>query len=209
MIIELNQVSKRFNYDWIFSQLNYSFKSGSVYAVTGHNGSGKSTLLRMIAGHLSPSEGTISYTDSQPISREEIFRQVSVTAPYIDLLDEFTMEETIQFQARLKPFRRQISVSEVMELSGLHAHRGKALRYFSSGMKQRVKNILAVLAESKILIMDEPTSNLDEAGVTWYNELLKEHRDNRLVVIGSNQPREYIHADAVLDLNQFKQRIRQ
>jgi ABC-type multidrug transport system ATPase subunit len=87
----------------------------------------------MIAGHLSPSEGTISYTDSQPISREEIFRQVSVTAPYIDLLDEFTMEETIQFQARLKPFRRQISVSEVMELSGLHAHIGKGVKIFFFG----------------------------------------------------------------------------
>jgi ABC-type multidrug transport system ATPase subunit len=209
MIIELNRVAKRFNYDWIFSQLDYRFESGSVYAITGHNGSGKSTLLRMIAGHLSPSEGSISYLNDQLVSREEIFRQVSVTAPYIDLLDEFTMEETINFQAQLKPFRLQLSVDDVIELSGLKSHRGKALRYFSSGMKQRVKNILAMLAETQILIMDEPTSNLDETGVAWYNELLHAHREHRIIIIGSNQPREYTQAGAILDLNKFKERIKQ
>lgn len=209
MIITLNQVSKRFNYDWIFSQLDYRFETGSMYAVVGHNGSGKSTLLRMIAGHLTPSEGTISYQDQLPLSREEIYRHVSVTAPAIDLFDEFTLEETIRFQAHLKPFRQQLTVADVIELSGLQPHRHKALRYYSSGMKQRVKNVLAVMADTQILIMDEPTSNLDAAGVSWYQDLLAQHASDRIVIIGSNQPREYTQADAVLDINQYKLRIRQ
>ncbi|KRP06173.1 MAG: hypothetical protein ABR95_02165 [Sphingobacteriales bacterium BACL12 MAG-120813-bin55] len=192
MKIQLQGIAKRFNYEWIFQGIDWFFEEGNIYAITGPNGSGKSTLLRIIAGLLTPSEGTIQWTSNgREIAREDIFRQVSVTGPYIELIQEFTLRENIAFHHSMKAFRNDSSVRDVMELTGLEKHANKTLRYFSSGMQQRLKTSLALLADTSIVLLDEPATNLDEAGVDWYIGLLNQHRDGRVVIIASNQEREY------------------
>jgi len=207
MTIQLTGISKRFNYDWIFRGIDTSFSNG-VTSITGPNGAGKSTLLRIIAGYLTPSEGSISYLrNEQEIDRENIFKYVSISAPYIELIQEFTTKEMIQFQMGLKPFRNGLTQDDVLLVSQLENQKNKQIKFFSSGMQQRLKTALAVLADSSILLLDEPTTNFDEKAVKWYDELLMQHLSDRIVLIASNQQREYTRATSALDIAKYKTRV--
>ncbi len=190
--ISLQNIGRRYNRDWIFRGMDYTFTSGESYAVLGPNGSGKSTLLQVLNGSLSPSAGNLLYTlNSQPLAVEEVYRQVSLAAPYLELIEEFTLTEMINFHFQFKALRPGITPKEIIELLGLHSSRNKAIRYFSSGMKQRLKLALAFCADTALLMLDEPTSNLDTQGVNWYHGLVKQFAAGRLTIVGSNQEHEY------------------
>jgi len=204
MKIELRGVSKRFNYEWIFRDLTFDFESGNSYAIIGQNGSGKSTLLKIISGQLSPSEGSVIYTSQKKITAENIYSEVSFTAPYIELVDDFNLTEYLQFHFSFKKVLNGRSQNNLLEISGLQKHRNKSLKTFSSGMKQRVKLVTAILSDTPILLLDEPTSNLDIAGVAWYLQLMEEYKKDRIVIIGSNMEREYHFCNNTLDITDYK-----
>lgn len=203
MQIKLTNLGKRFNYDWIFRNLTFEFIPGKAYAVLGHNGSGKSTLLSLLSGFQLPSEGSVSYTlAGKNIPVEHVYRHLAIAAPYQDLLEEFTLEEVIQFHVRFKPLR-SITPQQLPDILNLQASRHKLVRDFSSGMRQRLKLGLALYTDTPLLLLDEPTTNLDQDGVAWYQEHLNLNRSNRLVLIGSNVPHEYSLCDEQLSINQF------
>jgi ABC-type multidrug transport system ATPase subunit len=203
MQIKLSSLGKRFNYEWIFRNLSYEFVSGKAYAVLGHNGSGKSTLLSILSGFQIQSEGTVSYSlAGKEVHVEQLYRHLALAAPYQDLLEEFTLLEMIQFHTRFKPLRG-ISPTQLPDLLQLQAASHKLVRDFSSGMRQRLKLGLALYSDSPLLLLDEPTTNLDQTGVAWYLEHLERNRQNRLVIIGSNVPHEYSFCDEQLPINQF------
>lgn len=205
MTITINQAGKRFNYEWILKNIHYTFNSGTSYAILGPNGSGKSTLLQMIAGMISPSAGYIEYDkDASSIAAEDIFRHLSIAAPYIELVEEFTMEELLLFQQQFKPFYNNITLTEAAAITGLKPHPQKQIRNFSSGMKQRLKVALAVLADVPMVLLDEPTTNLDESGVEWYLNLMQKYAGNRLIIVSSNVAREYQFCTELLNVVQFK-----
>src|SRR5215831_12951977 len=155
--ITLNNTGKRFNFDWIFRDIQYTFSSGQSHAVTGPNGSGKSTLLQLIAGCVSASAGIIEIKiNGQPQEPDELFRHISFTAPYFDLPEELTCLEVISFQKIFKPYLNKFEANDILEISGLRPHAGKVIRYFSSGMKQRLRISLALLAATPIVLLDEP-----------------------------------------------------
>jgi len=205
MKIQLTNVSKRYNYDWIFRHVDYTFESGKHYAITGPNGSGKSTLLKVLSGHLTPSEGTISFSrDTHQVSIDQLYQYVSFSAPYIELIDEFTLDEAIRFHAGFRPFTKGLSVDDVKSAAGLGKHAGKPLKQFSSGMRQRAKLILSILSDSDILLLDEPTTNLDEAGVQWYLQMIADHCSGKLVIVGSNLEREYSFCKEIISIERYK-----
>ncbi|WP_026902856.1 ABC transporter ATP-binding protein [Pedobacter glucosidilyticus] len=206
MEIILNQVSRRFNREWIFKEINYTFSSGNAYALLGINGSGKSTLLQIISGSLAPSAGIISYKDGEgnPIEVENIFEHISIAAPYLELIEDFTLQEIIKFHFSFKKRFLHQSDDDVIAILNMAANKNKAVKYFSSGMKQRVKLALAFLSDTPILILDEPTANLDEQGSNWYLEMIKKYSQNRLILIGSNQPQEYSFSENHLYLANYK-----
>ncbi|MHA4893807.1 ABC transporter ATP-binding protein [Pedobacter sp. PWIIR3] len=204
MTIKLEEIGRRFNQDWIFRGISYAFHAHGKYAILGPNGSGKSTLLSVLMGNLAPSEGTISYSDNGPVPIEQIYRSISVAAPYLDLIEEFTLSETIDFHFKFKDIHPSVERKDILSLLGLARSEDKALKYFSSGMKQRTKLLLACCSATPILILDEPTSNLDIQGVSWYHELIKEFTTNRLVIIGSNQEVEYSFCDHLLQITDYK-----
>jgi ABC-type multidrug transport system ATPase subunit len=189
MKIELQGVARRFQKQWIFKDLNYQLESGQRYAIQGPNGSGKSTLLRVLAGQLSPTEGQISWSsEGKLIETDEVFRHLSWAAPYIDLVEEFSLEESLQLHERFRSWLHD--PQELVERSGLAKHRHKYLKDYSSGMRQRVKLILALATQSELLLLDEPSTNLDEAGFSWFEEELEALSANRLIIIASNLSRE-------------------
>lgn len=205
MKIILENISRRFNQDWIFESINYTFETGKSYAILGPNGSGKSTLLQIIAGNLSASVGSIQYQQEDRILEiDSIYQQLSLSAPYLELIEEFTLRETIAFHFKFKNMLPGINPNKLIEILGLNSNENKLIRNFSSGMKQRTKLALAVLSDTPILLLDEPTANLDQQGQNWYQELVSRYTTNRLLIIGSNQESEYQFCDHRLQLSDYK-----
>lgn len=205
MKISLEHIGRRFNREWIFRDINYEFESGSSYAVLGANGAGKSTLLQIISGSLSSSEGKISYLQGDtPIDQEKVFIHLSMAAPYLELIEEFTLTELIDFHFRFKKYRKGLNRKGVIELLGLKNSEFKAIKYFSSGMKQRVKLALAFCSDTSILLLDEPASNLDQQGLEWYQSMASTLSSDRLLIICSNQEQEYSFCNHKLNIADYK-----
>lgn len=203
--IKLEQIGKRYGYEWIFQNINYTFDNQYRYAVLGANGSGKSTLFQVLAGSLLPSKGTINYIiDNQSFSSEDFFTKITWVAPYIDLIENFTFKEMLAFQGKLKPFLPNYTIPKIIDYTGLRKVANKEIRYFSSGMKQRVKLALALFANSPILLLDEPTTNLDKQGVDWYLETIHNFTTKKLVIVASNQEQEYNFCEKQMKIENFK-----
>ncbi len=206
MKIELSNAGKRFNREWIFRNADIDFDSHSSYAVTGPNGSGKSTLLQCIGGMLQLSEGNIRYSkENKVISGENIYAQISFCAPYLDLIEEMNLSEFLHFHNQFKAYLPGIHEPTVLSETGLQSAAGKQIRYYSSGMKQRVKLAQAILFDTGIVLLDEPCSNLDEAGIAFYHSLIDRFCKERLVIVCSNDETEYKFCKQILSITDFKQ----
>jgi ABC-type multidrug transport system ATPase subunit len=205
MKIILQNIGRRFNRDWIFRGIDQTFVSGKIYAILGPNGSGKSTLLQVLNGSLSPSAGEISYFFAdKPVEIDVVYQHLSLAAPYLELIEEFTLDEMIDFHFKFKSYKAEIDKNEVIDLLAMPGSKNKMIRYFSSGMKQRLKLSLAFCADTPMLMLDEPTSNLDSQGVDWYLSLVQQFAQNRLTIICSNQDHEYSFCDEQLSITDYK-----
>jgi len=207
MIISLENIGKRYNYEWIFRNVNYEFGTEDNYVILGSNGSGKSTLLQVIANSLIASEGKISYKDNagKVIPEDDIFQHLSYAAPYLELFEEFTLAESIEFQGKFKPFYDGLTTKSIIEIAELEKAKNKQLKHYSSGMKQRVRLVLAVLAKTPLLLLDEPTSNLDKKAIDWYQQLVNAYSKDRLIIVASNQQEyEYPFCNKELSIEDYK-----
>lgn len=188
----LENIGRRFNRDWVFRGLDYHFVQGQHYAILGANGSGKSTLLQLILSSLTPSEGKISYQmDNRQLDIERFFSYVSLAAPYQELIEEFTLNELLDFHFSFKRLTSSLNKKKLLSLLALEEDADKEIRHFSSGMKQRTKLVLACCAATPVLLLDEPTANLDVKGIAWYRQLVQQFGDGKLLIICSNQEHEY------------------
>ena len=205
MQITATGLGKRFQRDWIFRGLTRSFQPGSATAVLGPNGAGKSTLLNTISGQLLPTEGELTYTlGGRPVAVEDLPRHLAYAAPYLELLEELTLLELLQFHTQFKPLRLGVSLDKLIDLMYLENSRHQLVREFSSGMKQRLKLALALYADAPLLLLDEPTTNLDATGVAWYQEHVEATRAGRTVLLSSNVATEYAFCDEVLMVTDFQ-----
>ncbi len=205
MIIQAENLGKRFNREWIFRNLTYTFEQGNIYAVTGPNGSGKSTLLQALWGQSPSSAGKISYiSNGHSIAVEEVFQHVSIATPYMDLIEEYTLEEMIRFHFQFKKTRGSKSTIELLELMELAHAKDKIISNFSSGMRQRVKLALAFYSDTSMLFLDEPSTNLDVKSTDWYLKNLYDLPPERLIFIASNQQHEYPSSAKKIDILAFK-----
>lgn len=203
--IQVQNASKRFHHEWIFKNLNLDLSAGDSIAITGGNGSGKSTLLKCLSGAIPLTSGSIQYqSGATQIVEEQWFRSLALATPYLELPEEFTLSEVLSFHFQFKNPLQQRSNAEILEILGLEKHKSKAISQFSSGMKQRVKLALAIFSEVPFLLLDEPTTNLDKQGVTWYLDLIQQFTPNRIVMICSNDPREYDFCEKKIAMEDFK-----
>jgi len=204
MEITLENLSKKYHREWIFKNINTTLVSGGSYAITGPNGSGKSTLIQVLAGALLPTSGNINYRNNEVISAEEIYQHISIASPYLELIEEFTLIEFLQFHFKFKAIKTGMEIENIIDKTYLEPARNKYIKNFSSGMKQRLKLALCFFTEAPILLFDEPTSNLDEQGITWYKEHIQSTIKEKIVVIASNQKEEYAHCKTIIDINNYK-----
>ncbi|HRO71650.1 MAG TPA: ABC transporter ATP-binding protein [Chitinophagaceae bacterium] len=205
MKITLSDAGKRFNRDWIFRHFTYSFESGKSYAITGPNGSGKSTLLQVLSGGMHMNEGNIQYSILDvPHSVDTIYRHVSICAPYLELVEEMTLREFLEFHQGFKPLLHGITIDSIVNTLGLEKSVDKQIRYYSSGMKQRVKLAQCIFSNTAIVLLDEPCTNLDAAGIELYQALIREYCSDRLVIVSSNDKVEYSFCDEIVNITDYK-----
>jgi ABC-type multidrug transport system ATPase subunit len=205
MKINLEHIGRRFNREWIFRDVNYVFETGTSYAILGANGAGKSTILQLISGSLSSSEGVISYSkEGALLNPELVFKHLSMAAPYLELIEEFTLNELIDLHFQFKKYRSGLDRLQLIELMGFKRSEFKAIKHFSSGMKQRVKLALAFCSDTEMILLDEPASNLDQQGLEWYLSLVKEFSADRMLIICSNQIQEYSFCKNQLNIADYK-----
>lgn len=205
MKISLTNAGKRFNRDWIFRNFTQEFTSGIAYAITGPNGSGKSTLLQVIGGAMMMSEGSTLYTiDTKEIHVDKAFQLISIAAPYLELIEEMTVQEFLQFHSQFKPFLPGFQIKDIIAEIGLQAATHKQIRFYSSGMKQRVKLAQAIFSNVPCILLDEPCTNLDAAGFALYHQLITKYCNNRLIIVSSNDEQEYSFCTEKISILDYK-----
>ena len=202
MKITLIDAGKRFNRDWIFRHLHYELSPAHSYAIIGPNGSGKSTLLQSIAGAIAVSEGSIHYEGSAAIAPDLAYKRLSLCAPYLEVVEEMTVTEFLQFHGSFKPLL--LPIPAIIEKVGLATAAHKQIRYYSSGMKQRVRLAQALFSDTAVLLLDEPCTNLDSDGIALYRQLIAEYTANRLLVVSSNDLDEYDFCKEKINIRDYK-----
>jgi len=205
MKISLTDAGKRFNRDWIFRHLTYEFSAGQSYAIVGPNGSGKSTLLQVLSGAMQVNEGNIQCSiDNAQCSIEELYKHVSICAPYLEVVEEMTLVEFLDFHSGFKPFLSSITSEKIVSILGLENAVNKQIRNYSSGMKQRVKLAQSIFSDVPVVLLDEPCTNLDAPGYALYHNLINSYCGSRLVIVSSNDINEYNFCTSRLNIQDFK-----
>lgn len=205
MKISLSKAGKRFNREWIFRNATIEFTSSNSYAITGPNGSGKSTLLQAVGGMLQLSEGTIELTvGSRQLAVEEAYQHISFCAPYLEVIEEMNLIEFLEFHNQFKALLPSFDAKKIISEIGLEGAAAKQIRYYSSGMKQRVKLAQAIFSDAAIILLDEPCSNLDVKGIELYHSLITRYCKERLVIVCSNDPVEYSFCKTIISVTDYK-----
>jgi ABC-type multidrug transport system ATPase subunit len=205
MKINLQKAGKRFNREWIYRDVTLEFSSQNAYAITGPNGSGKSTLLQAIGGMLQLSEGSIQYaTGNKQLANDEAYQHVSFCAPYLDVIEEMTLVEFLRFHNQFKGFLPSVDLQNIVTEISLERAADKQIRYYSSGMKQRVKLAQAIFSDTAIVLLDEPCSNLDATGIQLYHSLIQKYCQDRVVIVCSNDEVEYSFCNQVISVTDYK-----
>ena len=204
MQIVLKKLTKKFNKQIIFTNLDFVFEANQSYAITGYNGSGKSTLIQIIYNYNTFSNGEINYYLNNNLIEENTQTYMAFASPYLELPEELTLQEIIDFHFNIKSKRSELDLNQLIVESNLLDQKHKLIKNFSSGMKQRAKLILAFATQCNVLLLDEPCSNFDEAGILWYKKCIQVLNNKCTIIVASNQLYEYEFCEKVIDITNFK-----
>ncbi len=203
MRIKVENLGKRFKRNWIFRKLDFEIDHNQCVAITGPNGSGKSTLLKIISTFNEASKGKVSHIlENKPLHEWEIPQYISFSAPYLNLIEELTLREHLIFHSKFKI--PKIEITEMARRALLEHSLDKPIENFSSGMKSRLKLSMALFFESELILLDEPTANMDSQGIDWYREEIKPLLGQKNIIIASNSRFEFDFSDRELNISNFK-----
>jgi ABC-type multidrug transport system ATPase subunit len=204
--IVVENLQKNFNNQLVFQNLSLEINANQKIAFVGPNGSGKSTALLCLAGFYQPSKGKVDFINNNSIIEEvQKFSYLSIASPYLELPENFSALEIFNFQSNLKPFLKDISQDFFFNSIKLTRSKNTPVKFFSSGMKQILKLGLAIFADTPMLFLDEPCSNLDENNILIFNEIFKSYALNKTVLIGTNNhPSELALVQSSVDILKYK-----
>jgi ABC-type multidrug transport system ATPase subunit len=203
MQIQLQNISKRYNQQWIVRDVNLELTTPAKVALLGINGSGKSTLLQMIAGYIMPSFGKIKYIHHDAeIPADKIFKYIGFCAPAMELIEEYTLQEFFEFHFQYK--KPLLPITDIIAYIGLQDATNKLIENFSSGMKQRVKLAQSIMIDAPLILLDEPCSNLDVYGIALYQRMIAEFAMEKLVLVSSNDAHEYEFCTQQIQISNYK-----
>ena len=204
--IQSQNLSKLFGRRLIFKDINFSWAEKGIFGISGPNGSGKSTLVKIIAGLIAPSSGKIIHKNSSgEIIPEKLHNHIGFVSPYLVLYEEFSAWENLKIFAKIRgvDFNEERVIHYLTQFL-LENRKTDLVKTYSSGMKQRLKFIFALMHSPEVLIFDEPTSNLDEEGKKVVYNIIKDESKNSIVIIASNEERDLILCQEKILLENFR-----
>jgi ABC-type multidrug transport system ATPase subunit len=205
MEIQLEDVAKKFNKEWIFRNVTHQLSHGDSTAIIGPNGSGKSTLLQLIAGSLLQTQGEIHYKyQDKNIAADKIYQSLSFVAPGLSLPEDFKLTEFIKFHFSFKNIKPGHDIYDLPSNFLLEGAKNKYIKNFSTGMKQRLKLGIALYADTPMLLFDEPATNLDSAGLDWYLEETSKVIGEKMIIVCSNRTDEYSFCKTYINILDYK-----
>jgi heme exporter protein A len=200
--LEVENLGKRFGKRKVFDQINFSLEEKSSLVITGRNGSGKTTLLKILCGLVRPTDGQVSIkAEGKKVGREESRDLLGVLMPDLELYGELTAFENLLFLSRIRgqSFGKDV-LKEKIQQAGLAEREEDLVATFSSGMKQRLKYALALLFDPRILLLDEPTVNLDEEGIILVDRIVSRQRERGILIIATNEKADLKYGEQILRL---------
>lgn len=204
MDLLIENIGKKYRREWIFKNFNYQFSQNTIYGIMGYNGSGKSTLLKILSGQLIPSNGLITIHNlGNKVEKDSLYRLYNFIAPYIDLIEELTIEEMIDFSKKTNIIPNRINLNEFLTFANLKQTEGKMIKDYSSGMKQKLKLAIGFISQRPILLIDEPTTNLDSMAKKWFYDKLKKQK-NKIILIASNESEDLNHCHELIQIEDYK-----
>lgn len=202
--IQCQDSGKKFGRDWIFKGVNEQFRKGEKVAILGPNGSGKSTFLMSISGFYALSKGKVAFvTDGKTEEDLDVYRHYSLISPLLDLPDDFSIDEFLDMHFRLKKMKSGWDKERMYSITGLENAKNRQLKNLSSGMRQRIKLLMAFVPDVPVVFLDEPCTNLDEKGIELYRTLVEESRD-QLLLIASNMKAEYDFCERIVSMEELR-----
>lgn len=204
--LTVKNLRKVFNRRLVFNNLNFELNSGQSLIITGKNGSGKSTLIKILSGYLTESSGKIEYQlERKMIDRENFYRIVGLVSPYLVLYEEFSAFENLQLISKIRGLKiSEEKIKDVLNFVGLFDRRDDLVRTYSSGMKQRIKYASAILHSPCVLLLDEPTSNLDLDGKEIVEKVVNEYRKDKILIVATNESQDFKFGDQIINLDDYK-----
>lgn len=199
-------ISKIYNRKTIFKNVTFAISEGTAFAITGKNGSGKSTLVKILCGVLSPTKGSISLTvDEQQVLYPDYYPHIGLVSPYLNMYEEFSAEENLNFIKKIRGLDSTVDkfAEELLIEFGIYDHRKKEVRNYSSGMKQRLKYCAALLHKPPLLVLDEPSSNLDEFGIAAVRNRMKLQKLKGVLLFATNDKDDLQYADNICEIGQL------
>ncbi len=196
-------ISKYFADNRIFKNINFQIKSGQSLAIIGPNGSGKSTLIRILSNLIQPTEGKIIYKNTGgEIKKENIYKNIGLVGPYLELYQDLSAKENLTFFSKIKGIRESDKrINDLMKRLKLSGREDDLVKAYSSGMKQRLKYVFAMLGQPEVLFIDEPCANLDEEGIKTIYEILAEQKKDKILIIATNDSDDLRFADWTVAVN--------
>ncbi len=205
MVLLAKNISKRRGKQWVIRDFSYQFKMNYIYGIAGANGSGKSTLLQLLSSFLEPSHGECVLSQQKGTKKaEDEPAFFSVAAPYLPLIPHFSILEWLQFNAECKGWFGNISSNDVLSRIELSKHAHKPIQALSSGMKQRIQLVTALASKSRFVFLDEPSSNLDEVSKNWFAEQLHFFKNQKCIVLASNEAADLALCDQIIEVKNYK-----
>ena len=198
-IAALDSVSKLYGQFAALRRVTFQFSSACCYVLLGENGAGKSTLLRVLAGLLTPSIGQVTVLGMSP---KEARAEIGYMSHSPMLYEELSAAENLAYFAKLYAGHPAQSVLSALEQVGLDPDLPRPVGRYSQGMRQRVSLARALLIKPRLLLLDEPFSNVDAASATRMRDLLANVRNQGGTVVLTTHQRELAEpvADYVLTM---------
>jgi len=202
LALEARALAHRYGRRRGLDPVSFALEAPGVVAVTGANGSGKSTLLRIVAGLLRASAGDSTLMlGGRAVAPAERRRCVGFASPELEFYDEMSAQENLAFAAEARGLvGPRAAVSEALERVGLSSRARDRVTELSSGMKQRLRLAFALLHRPALLLLDEPGSHLDDEGRAVVGRVVREQRNNGLVLLATNDEREWRLGDERIEL---------
>jgi len=204
MKLYLENIEKNFSERRILRDINFALEAGQSAAIVGPNGSGKTTLVKIICGLIRPSRGKVEFSiNGDLIDQGGIYKKIGLVSPYLELYEELTARENLSFFGRIKKISQlDEKMDNLMHRLNLSGREDDSVKTYSSGMRQRLKYVFALLGNPEVLILDEPTSNLDMDGIERVYEIMGEQKQKKILLIATNDNEDLKYGDFQVAVNE-------